>query len=100
MVVHRVLPAVAERMVALCQASLESHHDSMACVLCASNCHGRSSNCQRRSDNCCPEMLSMCPTCAVGLAAVLRHMQQQHVDWLSMPSSGGQRVEPQLCKVI
>jgi hypothetical protein len=42
----------------------------------------------------------MCPTCAVGLAAVLCHMQQQHVDWLSMPSAGGQRVEPQLCKVI
>jgi hypothetical protein len=42
----------------------------------------------------------MCPTCAVGLAAVLRHMQQQHVYWLSMPCAGGQRVEPQLRQVI
>jgi hypothetical protein len=45
-------------------------------------------------------MLSMCPTCSVGLAAVLRHMQQQHVDWLRMPRAGGQRVEPQLRQVV
>jgi hypothetical protein len=41
-----------------------------------------------------------CPTCAVGLAAMLRHMQQQHVDWLRMPRAGDQRVEPQLRQVI
>jgi hypothetical protein len=31
---------------------------------------------------------------------VLRHMQQQHVNWLRMPRAGGQRVEPQLRQVI
>jgi hypothetical protein len=45
-------------------------------------------------------MLGMHPTCSVGLAAVLRNMQQQHVNWLRMPCAGGQCVEPQLRKVI
>jgi hypothetical protein len=38
--------------------------------------------------------------CAVGLAAVLRHMQQQHAHWLRMPRAGGQHVEPQLYQVV
>jgi hypothetical protein len=69
----------------------DSDHDRMSRVLCASNCHGRSSNCQRHSDSCCLEMIRHCcpetqalcwvvccmrRTLAVGLPAMLRHVQQ------------------------